>query len=124
MNRRALIGSAPVAAFVTALTAGNVHAACGLIVEKPETPVAAAYREWATFSHWLNKVASDDEFDAQVDRRTEMEEALFDLPAEGVEDVMLKLMVYSDHGNDVRSDYYETPERIIREGMTLMGMGA
>lgn len=122
-SRRQLLKLAP-AAGMAALLAAAVPV---IAQAQTETPVAMAYREWAAFAACIRDGSDhllDDAFQEMCQRRYEMEMAMFDIPSQSVEDVMLKLMAYTDHGNDFMSDGKHTPEAILREAVTLMGLEA
>ncbi|MDH2327833.1 hypothetical protein QCN27_13260 [Cereibacter sp. SYSU M97828] len=120
MNRRDMIKIAPMAACAAAVSTAAFSA-------PQETPVAIAYREWAAFAaavHGAPREMPDKLFDAMCDKRHDMERAMFAIPAVTINDTMLKLLAYTDHANDFTSDGDNTPEKILREGMALMGVTA
>ena len=123
MNRRSLIQYAP-AAGMAALMMGAVPV---IAQAQADTPVAAAYREWAAFADMVRNSPSDMDdklFDALCSERHDMELSLFALPAQNTDDVLLKLLAYSDKAQDFATDGNDTPETILREGMKLMGVAA
>jgi hypothetical protein len=92
-----------------------------------ETPVSKAYRECRAFRDWLDndtRGMDEAEFDAMLDRRHQMELALFDLPNTDLRDAALKLMAYSDCGNDLSEDGLGTARRLFMELGELAGGAA
>lgn len=120
MNRRTLLNAAAAAPL-----AGFIHHQVFASEAPQSTPVAVAYREWAAFASCIREGSDhllDDAFEDMCQKRYEMEMAMFDIPSQSVEDVMLKLMAYTDLGNDFMTDGKHTPEAIIREAVGLMGL--
>lgn len=96
-----------------------------VVAEAAETPVKVAYREWLAYRNWLN-VGTDgienDEFDELCDVRRDMEVVIYDMPSEGPEDILLKLLVLNDNGNDFSDDDCETGVRLLTEARALVGV--
>lgn len=112
MQRRDLFKSAPAAILVGAFPGVAMS-------DQPDTPIAKAYKEWKAYRDWLEAETdidtSDDEFDALVDRRHDMEKALFGLPSKDLRDATLKLMAFTDCGADFSDDGFGTGQRLLRE---------
>lgn len=112
MQRRDLFKAAPAAILIGALPGASLAAYW-------DTPIAKAYAEWKAYRDWLETetdiTTSDDEFDALVDRRHDMEKALFGLPSRDLRDATLKLMAFTDCGADFSDDGFGTGQRLLRE---------
>lgn len=123
MKRRDVLTAAPVAALTAALCAGDVAAATEAVLAT-ETPVKAAYREWLAYRNWLNVGTDgmdDSDFDDLCDVRRGMEAVIYDMPTKNPADVLLKLLVLNDNGNDFSDDAFETGRRMLTEARALLG---
>lgn len=83
-----------------------------------ETPVMRAYREWLAFRNWLHSSTADmpdQVFDGLCDDRLALERAMFEIPSQNLQDATLKLLAFTDNGNDFSDDGRETGARLVRE---------
>lgn len=101
MNRRALIGSAPIAALAAALSAGNVDQAIAAVFDAHDTPIIAAYREIerinATVSE-QNSSMDEDELDRMTSEMMALADKIVDMPIQGPLDFVFKVMGYTING--------------------------
>lgn len=91
INRRHLLAAAPVAVFMPAVAA---EAACSVPVE---TPVMRAYREWRSFSAWVNSPATrgmdEEAFEALTAQLTAHVNHVIATQSESQVDVLIKMLV-------------------------------
>ncbi len=105
LSRRNLLTAAPLVALSAALAAGDVNAAVveALTAGQAETPVMRALREWDALYLYLNSDAarelSEDDFDAECDRRRAMELRLAGIPSVGISDFAAKVLALTNHGD-------------------------
>jgi hypothetical protein len=95
INRRSLL-----CAFPVVIGAGAATAASAITVE---TPVMRKFREWEEHTEWLNGpggLLEGDEWEAAVERQTDLEDDLLDIPSENVRDVIAKVAAYSNFGQN------------------------
>lgn len=117
MSRRRFLRAAPVAGAAVAIPALSKAGA-------PETPVTRAYREWKAYRDWLHNGTSempDDEFDALCGKRQAMEIAMFGLPNVDLRDAVLKLMAWTDCGEELADDDRCTGAGLLKEMGALAG---
>lgn len=97
MNRRALLKAAPVA-----VVAGALPIAAQATPNSGQTPVMTMFHEWQAFHDWMNSDATyglpEEELDALVDRKTSMEDAILDTPAQSCDDLLAKVAAYTCFG--------------------------
>lgn len=104
--------------FLKAIPAFAVVGATTPALAATETPVMRAYRDWLAFRDRLNSETdgmSDDEFSDLCSERLAMERAMFDLPSASLHDAALKLLAFTDNGNDFQDDCRDTGARLVRE---------
>lgn len=92
MNRRDLLKSAPaiVAGLAAPVAAAPAH-----------TPVMQAFREWEAYTIWLRDVdLPEPEWEAAVQRQTDMEDDLLVTPAQTAQDTLAKIVAYSSYGQN------------------------
>lgn len=117
LNRRRLLGAVPAFGFAGLMAAG-VDAA----VSAAETPVRRAYAEWKALRDFMQYDTADmpeEDFDALCDRSTEMERAMFALPNRNIADAVLKILAFTDGGNDFGEDGHGTGLRLVKEAGLL-----
>lgn len=86
-----------------------------------QTPVARAYREWSAYNDWLNTAAlTEDEFDACCAIRRRKVDAVRAAPTQGAEDVLRKLLAFTDNGTDFSDDGYRNGVAILAEARALV----
>lgn len=79
--------------------------------------------EWLAYHNWLETATGgmdESDFDDLCDKRLEMETAIYDLPSQGPSDVLLKLLVLNDNGNDFSDDGMGTGIRLLAEARALV----
>lgn len=115
--RRRLIVSGLVAPLAAA--SSPFHAACG------KTPVMIAFAEWKRFTEEMLESpaspVSEADFEARVIQRLAMKQALFALPCESGTDSILKLLAYTDMGEDFIDDDNCTGASLLKEAAIMIG---
>ncbi|RWR31494.1 hypothetical protein D2T29_10705 [Sinirhodobacter populi] len=89
-----------------------------------ETPVMALFREWNALYDYLNSdeaaALTEEEFDAECDRRRAMELHLAEVPSVGVADFAAKVLALTNQG-DHELDAECTPASFWAEARALVG---
>lgn len=96
MKRREFLIATPAVAAAIAVPALSVP-------QIEETPVMRAFREWEAYSAWVNTEAGDlpePEWDAAVNRLTDLEDEIIETPAESAFDVVAKVAAYANFGQN------------------------
>ncbi|RWR08520.1 hypothetical protein [Paenirhodobacter populi] len=103
MKRRDLILAAPASVGLAAVFQARVAEAAQEVATN-DTPVMALFREWSALYHWLNgdeALALDQAlFEAECERRVEMEDRVVGMPTVTVGDFAAKVLMltnYCDH---------------------------
>lgn len=119
VTRRRLLQAAP-----AAMLGAGIPAFAS--ADPSSTAVTRAYIEWKIYRDWLeatDPAMPDEQFDALVNRRHDIENAMFEIPSTDLRDAALKLTAFTDHGNDFSTDGNGTGERLLRElGDMALGM--
>ncbi len=112
MNRRALLVALPAAVVAANASMASDH----------ETSVMASFREWKAFRDWLEAESAgmpDDHFNEMVARQYDMELSMFTLSSIDLRDAVLKLVAFTDMGQDFANDHDDTGGRLMAEIVAL-----
>lgn len=118
LNRRRLLLTGP------ALAAASAMPAAALTREL--STVAVLFQQWKEYSAWLEQpeaqALSEEEFNAAVDVRCDLENQMISTPAQNAADVLMMIAAYSEFGGGEVPSRDHLPElwaqvrSILREG--------
>lgn len=78
-----------------------------------ETPIIRLFREWEALYAYLDgpvgRELSEDEFDAELDRRIAIEDRMMEIPSEGPADFVAKVIAYTTRGESGLPDHQSNP---------------
>lgn len=88
------------------------------------TPVMRAFAEWRAITATMGSPEapiSELAFEAMVVKRLAIERAMFAIPCEAASDSILKLLAYTDMGEDFVDDDFSTGTALLKEAAALIG---
>ncbi|MPL92599.1 hypothetical protein DFO80_1412 [Rhodobacter sp. 140A] len=91
--------------------------------EDANTPIHAAYLKWLDHRK-LGDGMTEDEFDDLCEERREMVAEIFDMPVQGPNDILLKLLSLTENGEDFIDDGYGRCAMLLKEARAIVGADA
>lgn len=95
MNRRHILLAGPALVAASAVPAAADSACLA-------SPVARLFQQWKEYSAWLEQPEAqglpEDEFNAAVDVRTDLENRMIAMPPRDASDVLMMIAAYADFG--------------------------